>query len=272
MKKLDRVLVTREWESLFPNVWVYKLPKDMSDRNPLVVDILNHQRVGRNNEFRFELSCLKQQDFLEMVEKIWKVPTRDSIPLDRVIFKLKKVKESLKGWGFNLSGNKKQRMKEIHEEIGTLGLLEEQGSINDDQIRKKVALNVELLHILDEEELYWYRRCHETRLLKGDNNTSFFHKISSGQRRKQSIFSLQDGCTTIKANCLLDHATQYYKNLFWPGGGNAFELSPGLWPAEACVNDQENVEMTRPFSEEEIKHALFQMDKNKATGFPIEFF
>jgi hypothetical protein len=65
-------------------------------------------------------------------------------------------------------------MKEIYEEIAVLELLEEQGSINEDQIKKKVALNVELLHILDEEELYWYRRCHETWLLKRDNNTSFF--------------------------------------------------------------------------------------------------
>jgi hypothetical protein len=45
-------------------------------------------------------------------------------------------------------------MKEIYEEIAVLELLEEQGSINEDQIKKKVALNVELLHILDEEELY----------------------------------------------------------------------------------------------------------------------
>jgi hypothetical protein len=99
-------------------------------------------------------------------------------------------------------------MKEIHEEIVVLQLLEEQGSINEDQIKQKVALNVELLHILDEEELYWYRRFHETWLLKGDNNTSFFHKIASGQRRKQYIFSLQDGCTTIKGiDGLLNHAS-----------------------------------------------------------------
>jgi hypothetical protein len=52
-----------------------------------------------------------------------------------------------------------------------------------------VALNVELLHILDEEELYWYRRCHEIWLLKGDNNTYYFHKIASGQR-KNNLFSL----------------------------------------------------------------------------------
>jgi hypothetical protein len=45
-------------------------------------------------------------------------------------------------------------MKEIHEEIAGLELLEEQGARNEDQIKKKVSLHVELLHILDEEELY----------------------------------------------------------------------------------------------------------------------
>jgi hypothetical protein len=44
-----------------------------------------------------------------------------------VLFKLKKVKKFLKGWGFNLSGNRKRRIKEIHEEIATLELLQEQG-------------------------------------------------------------------------------------------------------------------------------------------------
>jgi hypothetical protein len=97
IEKLDRVLVTREWESLFPNVWVYKLPRDKLDHNPLVVDIMNHQRMGRNMEFRFELSWLKHKDFLERVGKVWEAPTRDSIPLDRVLFKLKKSRNPLRG-------------------------------------------------------------------------------------------------------------------------------------------------------------------------------
>jgi hypothetical protein len=78
-------------------------------------------------------------------------------------------------------------MKEIHEEIAVLQLLEEQGSINEDQIKQKVALNVELLHILDEEELYWYRRFHETWLLKGDSNTSLKLQVV---REENNIFSL----------------------------------------------------------------------------------
>jgi hypothetical protein len=117
-----------------------------------------------------------------------------------------------------------------------------------------------LFTILDEEELYWFKRCNETWLLKGDNNTEFFHRIANGNRRKQSIFSLQDGDEVISGTeKLLDHASKYYKSLFGPGGGNAFEMRGGgdLWAKMDRVTDQENEDLVKPFLEEEIKSALF---------------
>jgi hypothetical protein len=92
-----------------------------------------------------------------------------------------------------------------------------------------VDLNAEFLRILDEEELYWYRRYNEIWLPTGDNNTSFFHRVASGKRIKHTLFSLQDGSTIIKGNeNLLAHATQYYKALFGPGEGNAIDLDSDL--------------------------------------------
>jgi hypothetical protein len=41
-------------------------------------------------------------------------------------------------------------------------------------MRLRAQLKTELLQILDEEELFWFKRCHETWLLKGDGNTEFF--------------------------------------------------------------------------------------------------
>ena len=45
--------------------------------------------------------------------------------------------------------------------------------------------------------------------------------------------------------------------------------------AEEKVGDDENNVLTRPFSEEEIKSALFSMEKNKVAGpdkIPTEFY
>jgi hypothetical protein len=74
---------------------------------------------------------------------------------------------------------------------------------------------------------------------------------------------------------LLKHATNYYKTLFGLGAGNVFELDPNLWQDEECLNTSDNADLTKQFFEEEIKIALFQIEKNKAArpdGFPIEFY
>lgn len=65
--------------------------------------------------------------------------------------------------------------------------MEESTPLNVEKTRKRNELKAELMKILDNEELYWYKRCHETCLLKGDNNTEFFHKVANGRKRKQSF-------------------------------------------------------------------------------------
>jgi hypothetical protein len=170
----------------------------------------------------------------------------------------------MKGWGFNLVGTQKKGKKEIQEELLDLEILEEKGALDDDQHRKKVEMTIELHQILENEQLYWYKRSHETWLLKGDNNIEFFHRVASGRKRKKTIFSLKEGENVVTGNeNLLDLATRYYKNLFGLRLGNLFEIDPGLWVEGENVSPLENEELTKVFSELEIKTTLFQMGKIK---------
>jgi hypothetical protein len=53
------------------------------------------------------------------------------------------------------------------------------------------------------------------------------------------------------------------------------KLDSDVWSKEEKAKLEENVELIKSFSEEEIRIALFQMEKNKAAGpdgMPIEFF
>jgi hypothetical protein len=48
-----------------------------------------------------------------------------------------------------------------------------------------------------------------------------------------------------------------------------------LWANLETVSESDNEDLCKPFSESEIKEALFQMDRNKAAGpdkIPIEFY
>jgi hypothetical protein len=84
------------------------------------------------------------------------------------------VKKFLKGWGYNRSGNNRRRRREIESNLCELEQIEENGILSETQIRNRFIWKTELLTMMEEEERYWFQRCHETWLLKGDNNTEFF--------------------------------------------------------------------------------------------------
>jgi hypothetical protein len=47
--------------------------------------------------------------------------------------------------------------------------------------------------------------------------------VTNGRRRKNTIFSLEDGGNHITGDDnLIKHATEFYKNLFDPEDGNVF--------------------------------------------------
>jgi hypothetical protein len=166
--------------------------------------------------------------------------------LYKILFKLGKVKQYLKGWGFNLSGSRKKRKQVILDLLMGLEEMEEARPLNIEQMKQQVDLIVELYNILDEEELIWFKISLEAWLLKGDNNTEYFHIIVNGKKRKQIIFSLQteEGIVSGTDN-LLQHATYYYRTLFGPRNGDAFDLDASLWSELELVNEQENADLTK---------------------------
>jgi hypothetical protein len=49
----------------------------------------------------------------------------------------------------------------------------------------------------------------------------------------------------------------------------------GTWSKSECLNDVDRAEMDKPFTQEEIRGVIDQMEKNKAVGpdgFSIEFY
>ena len=113
------------------------------------------------------------------------------------------------------------------------------------------------MNILEEEELYWFKRSHENWLHKGDNNTAYFHRVTNGRRRKSKIFSLTDGDQEITGDQqLLEHATNYYKTLFGLATSSPISLNTSLWEEVQKISESENQLLCSPFSEDEIKKSF----------------
>jgi len=48
LERLDRVLISKQWEDLFPSVFLYKLPREISDHNPLILSTQTHPSEKKN--------------------------------------------------------------------------------------------------------------------------------------------------------------------------------------------------------------------------------
>jgi hypothetical protein len=81
------------------------------------------------------------------------------------------------------------------------------------------------------------------------------------------VLSLEkDGVIIEGDENLLNHATEYYSELFGTGDDHNIHIDQNVWEALEVVSIDDNEELCRPFSESEIKDALLQMKGNKATG------
>ena len=133
----------------------------------------------------------------------------------------------------------------------------------------------DLIKLLREEELKFYQRAKATDVLLGDNNTKYFQMIANGKHRKKCIFSLEHEGNKIEGqNNLKNYITQFYKELFGPSEDNHFTLSDRMDDIPQ-VSMAENEFLTAPFTEKEIRDAIFAMEHNKAPGpdgFPAEFY
>jgi mannosylglycoprotein endo-beta-mannosidase len=101
----------------------------------------------------------------------------------------------------------------------------------------------------------------------GDVNTSFFHSLANGRRKRKPILSLEDGQRTISdSDELKVHITQFYKNLFGSEPDPVVHLNEEFWSDGDRVSVEDNVALTQPFSGEEIEFAIKDMKTNTAPG------
>jgi hypothetical protein len=186
LEKLDRILINFEWENLFPLSSARKIPRLMSEHNPII--LCTHQKIEpKSREFRFEKSWIKHPDFLARVEKAWNCHVRGTDSINIVQEKMKKVKHSLICWGANVRGDSIKRKKELLSELEFLEVLEEDNILSGDQYARKGTIQDNLMKIYEEEEDFWFDRSSKKWLLEGDNNTAYFHRIANGRERKKIL-------------------------------------------------------------------------------------
>jgi hypothetical protein len=122
--------------------------------------------------------------------------------------------------------------------------MEEESGLSPEMFVRKSQIFVELQNLFAEEELQWIQKSHERWLLCGDQNTSYFHRICNGRKRKNTVLLLKDGDVNIEGtDNLVNHATSFYKNLFGPTPGNLIDIDENMWDDSERLSEEDNLDL-----------------------------
>lgn len=127
-------------------------------------------------------------------------------------------------------------------------------------------LQCKLEKLEDQCDLYWRQRAKTHWLQYGDRNTRFFHQFASERKRANRIRKLvkEDGSAVVNQDGMCSLVTDYYRTLFTSQQGTRCDELLQQVPTK--VTDAMNMELMKPYSDEEIKNALFSMGDLKAPG------
>ncbi|KAK9995716.1 hypothetical protein SO802_020402 [Lithocarpus litseifolius] len=164
-------------------------------------------------------------------------------------------------WSRATFGNTRTRLEQKQGELTTL--MEEGYGQNLERIH---GVTEEINELLHHEEIYWRQRSRSLWLKAGDKNTNFFHQRASQRRKKNNIMGLYDeeGVWHIDEDKIACIAEEYYKQLFT--SSTSLNMDDVIVFVDRMVTEGMAHSLTRPYTEEEVKAALFQMHPSKSPG------
>lgn len=128
------------------------------------------------------------------------------------------IEKFLKDWGQNIKGYSRKYIRLLQEELEKLEIMEEEESLPLNLLERKSFVQKELVKFLEEEESYWHRRANSNWLLKGDNNTTYFHRIAMGKKGRILFFVFKEKMVTlnemISSLSMLHSIINMMKNVF----------------------------------------------------------
>jgi hypothetical protein len=94
-EKLDRVLISAEWDQAFPRAVVAVMNRDISDHMPLLL------KYGAPppycNSFRYKNCWMEREGFMDIVKESWNVNTSHKYDIDKWQEKMRRPRRYIKG-------------------------------------------------------------------------------------------------------------------------------------------------------------------------------
>ncbi|XP_057248240.1 uncharacterized protein LOC130590220 [Beta vulgaris subsp. vulgaris] len=264
--KIDRVFVNDIWMDKFVNCCAEFLPEGISDHCPCVLKLVKHV-VTKPKSFRFYNMWMEAPEFMNMVTEVWNSPV-NGVAMYQVVTKLKKLKPVLKLLN-------KSKFSDIENEAAAalVKLMEVQQKIQNDprnsELHREEEENRMKYAFLNKAKLSFLHQKVKSDWLKGgDDNTAYFHACLRKRRIQNHISRIQDsqGVWQETPEQIEEAFIGYYKVLLGTEEGRSKGVSRTIVNEGPLLTHDQKSSLCLPFSGEDVKKALFDIEDNKAAG------
>ena len=187
--RLDRFLISDQWEDHFSVVTQYALPRLVFNHNPIVLKVGGFS-LGKS-PFRFESMWLKIEGFKDLVRSWWNGYSVEGYISHCIAEKLKALKKDLKDWNREVVGNVSFNRVEAFSRLQCWEAKENENPLTPGEAEAKKLAIVDYKKWALLEETSWRQKSREIWLREGDKNTKYFHKMANARARRNFLSKIR---------------------------------------------------------------------------------
>jgi hypothetical protein len=247
MSKIDRALVSVDWDLAFPDALIQAISSSVSDHAPLHLSMTAALRPKKR--FKFETFWLQLEGFDDAVREGWKCGTEITDPFLRLDACFRNLAVHLQAWGDRKIGNLKLQIALANLIIHRFDAAQESRNLSPEEWWLRKTLKHVVLGLSSLERTMARQRSRLRWLKDGDANTKLFHAVANGRRTKNFIPAIRHNDVLISdQNRKEDIFSDYYMGLLGTIQNREYTMDLQL----LGLQEHDLSEMADIFSEEEI--------------------
>lgn len=261
MTKIDRVLVSVDWELENPDCLLQALSSGVSNHAPL--HLHTAAMFYPKKRFRFELCWTKLEGFDDAVREAWVCDYGIVDPFKHLDALLRNTAVALQAWSQRKTGNIKILMAVATMVIFCLDHAQENRILTDQELWLKRTLKLALLGMASLEWTIERQRSRMRWIRKGDANTKLFQAFANGRRAKNFIPRVRIGNEVVTEQRQKEEAfTSAFETLL--GADQARDVTLDLDYLDVQPIDLQELEAI--FTEQEVLDAIKELHPDRAPG------